>query len=47
LEWTGKPIGPYDILIATQARRRDALPVTANTREFGRVPWLKTEDWAG
>lgn len=42
----GTPIGPYDILIAAQARRRDALLVTANGREFSRVPGLKTEDWA-
>jgi len=42
----GQPIGPYDILIAAQARRRGAILVTANEREFARVPGLKTEDWA-
>ncbi|QXX76179.1 type II toxin-antitoxin system VapC family toxin [Methylovirgula sp. HY1] len=42
----GSPIGAYDILIAAQARRRDALLVTANGREFVRVPGLRTEDWA-
>lgn len=42
----GKLIGPYDILIAAQARRRGATLVTANEREFARVPGLKTEDWA-
>jgi tRNA(fMet)-specific endonuclease VapC len=42
----GTPIGPYDILIAAQARRRDATLVTANEREFARVPGLKTEHWA-
>lgn len=42
----GTPIGPYDVLIAAQARRRDALLVTANGREFFRVPGLKMEDWA-
>ena len=31
LERAGTPIGPYDILIAAQARRRSALLVTANT----------------
>ena len=41
----GTPIGPYDILIAAQARRRGALLITANTREFARVPRLKIEDW--
>jgi tRNA(fMet)-specific endonuclease VapC len=45
LERQGTPIGPYDILVAAQARRRDALLVTANTREFARVPQLKLEDW--
>ena len=46
LERAGTPIGPYDLLIAGQARRRDAVLVTADTREFTRVPGLKTEDWA-
>jgi tRNA(fMet)-specific endonuclease VapC len=46
LERAGTPIGPYDVLIAAQARRRRALLVTANRREFARVPRLKTEDWA-
>ena len=45
LERAGTPIGPYDTLIAAQARRRDATLVTANLREFARVPRLKTEDW--
>lgn len=46
LERRGTPLGPYDILIAAQARRRGARLVTANAREFARVPGLKTEDWA-
>jgi tRNA(fMet)-specific endonuclease VapC len=46
LERAGTPIGPYDVLVAAQARRRDALLVTANEREFARVPRLKFEDWA-
>jgi tRNA(fMet)-specific endonuclease VapC len=46
LERAGTPIGPYDVLIAGQARRRAAVLVTANQREFTRVPRLKTEDWA-
>lgn len=41
----GTPIGPYDVLIAAQARRRGATLVTANGREFGRVPGLAYEDW--
>ena len=47
LERSDMPIGPYDILIAAQARRRGALLVTTNGREFARVPGLRTEDWAG
>ncbi len=46
LQRSGKPIGPYDILIAAQARRRGATLVTANEREFARVPGLMIEDWA-
>jgi len=46
LERAGAPIGPFDLLIAAQARRRAALLVTANAREFTRVPRLLTEDWA-
>ena len=46
LERVGTSIGPYDVLIAAQARRRDAVLVTANTREFIRVPELKVQDWA-
>lgn len=42
----GTPIGPYDILIAAQARRRDASLVTANRREFGRVAGLDCLDWS-
>ena len=46
LEEAGKPIGAYDVLLAGQARRREATVVTSNSREFGRVAGLKWEDWA-
>ena len=46
LETAGTPIGPYDVLIAGQALRHGATLVTANTRQFARVPGLKVEDWA-
>ena len=45
LERKGTPIGHYDYLIAAQARRRGATLVTANRREFERVPGLLVTDW--
>ena len=47
LESMGTPIGPYHCLIAAQARRRGATLVTANSREFARVPGLMVTDWGG
>jgi tRNA(fMet)-specific endonuclease VapC len=41
----GTPIGPYDVLIAGQAKARGITLVTHNTKEFGRVPDLRIEDW--
>ncbi len=41
----GRPIGPYDVLIAGQAMARNLILVTHNTGEFGRVPKLRVEDW--
>ncbi len=46
LERAGTLIGPFDILIAAQARRRGAVLVTANRREFDRVPGLMVTDWS-
>jgi tRNA(fMet)-specific endonuclease VapC len=46
LKRSGTPIGPYDVLIAAQARRRGATLVTANAREYARVPGLTVIDWA-
>lgn len=46
LKRAGTPIGPYDLLIAAQARRRGARLVTANMGEFSRMPGLTVEDWA-
>ena len=45
LEAKGLPIGPYDLLIAGQARARKQVLVTANSREFERVEGLVCEDW--
>jgi tRNA(fMet)-specific endonuclease VapC len=41
----GAPIGPYDILIAGQAKSRDLILVSRNTNEFGRVADLRVENW--
>lgn len=41
----GTPIGPYDVLIAGQARARGLVLITRNTDEFARVPGLLMEDW--
>jgi len=46
LERAGTPISHYDVLIAAQARRHGATLVTANQREFARVPGLDVVDWA-
>jgi tRNA(fMet)-specific endonuclease VapC len=46
LRLKGTPIGPYDLLIAAQARRAATGLVTANTSEFSRVPGLQVLDWA-
>ena len=45
LESKGQRIGEYDTLIAGQAFCRNLILVTANTREFERVPGLIVEDW--
>ena len=46
LESIGRPIGPYDLLIAGQARTRDLILITANSNEFMRVEGLEWEDWS-
>lgn len=45
LEQAGMPIGPMDLLIAAQARSLNATLLTANLREFRRVPGLKCQAW--
>ena len=45
LEKHGTPIGPNDMLIAAHALMLDCIVVTANEREFSRVPKLKVENW--
>jgi tRNA(fMet)-specific endonuclease VapC len=46
LEAAGKPIGPYDLLIAAQAIRNRATLVTANVSEFRQVSGLIVQNWA-
>jgi tRNA(fMet)-specific endonuclease VapC len=43
----GTPIGPYDVLIAGQAKARKLTLVTHNTTECQRVSGLRVEDWKG
>jgi tRNA(fMet)-specific endonuclease VapC len=45
LKSRGAQIGPNDTLIAAHARCLGLTLVTNNTREFGRVPGLKVENW--
>ncbi len=47
LEAIGKPIGPFDTLIAGHAIARSSTLVTHNTREFKRVRSLHLVDWVG
>ncbi|NET54080.1 MAG: type II toxin-antitoxin system VapC family toxin [Merismopedia sp. SIO2A8] len=41
----GQPIGAYDVLIAATALQHKLIMVTANLREFERVPELQIENW--
>jgi tRNA(fMet)-specific endonuclease VapC len=45
LRSAGQPIGPFDNLIAGQCLNRAWTVVTANVREFGRVPGLAFVNW--
>lgn len=45
LEREGKPIGPYDLLIAGHARSEGLTLVTNNQREFARVQGLRIANW--
>ena len=45
LEERGTRIGPNDMLIAAQALALECTVITANDREFSRVPGLKVENW--
>ena len=45
LERQGKPIGPFDMLLAAHAVSKGLIFVTHNTSEFQRVKGLQLEDW--
>lgn len=45
LEAAGTPIGANDLLIAAHAYALGMTLVTANTREFKRIPRLAVENW--
>lgn len=45
LERKGTPVGPYDLLIAGQAKSRALTLVTNNTKEFARIDGLAIENW--
>jgi tRNA(fMet)-specific endonuclease VapC len=47
LQKIGKPMGPYDQMIAGHARSLGLIVITNNEREFDRVPGLRVENWAG
>ena len=42
----GRPVGPFDQMIAGHARSRGLIVVTNNTREFERVAGIRLEDWS-
>ncbi|MGK0440292.1 MAG: tRNA(fMet)-specific endonuclease VapC [Pseudohongiellaceae bacterium] len=46
LKKIGKPIGPYDVLIAAVALSQKLILVSNNSREFQHVEGLKLENWA-
>jgi len=45
LETAGTPIGPNDLLIAAHARSLNLTLISANVKEFSRVPGLSIENW--
>jgi len=45
LESQGQSIGPYDYLLAGHASTLSLILVSANTREFERIPGLIVKNW--
>ena len=46
LNRTGRPIGPYDEMIAGHARSRGLTVVTNNLRQFEAAPGIRLINWA-
>ena len=45
LKQAGTPIGAYDVLIGATAITHNLILVTANVREFERIPNLQIQNW--
>ena len=45
LEIKGTPVGAHDLWIAAQAIQEQAILISANTREFERIPGLMLQNW--
>lgn len=45
LKKEGRPIGPYDILLAGMSKNRNLIFVTDNISEFSRIDGLLIENW--
>jgi tRNA(fMet)-specific endonuclease VapC len=45
LKKRGAQLGAADLMIAAHARAMDAIAVTNNTKDFGRVKGLQVENW--
>jgi tRNA(fMet)-specific endonuclease VapC len=45
LSYRGEPIGRADVLIGATALAHDYTVVTANVRNFQRIPNLRVENW--
>jgi tRNA(fMet)-specific endonuclease VapC len=47
LKRIGRPIGPYDEMIAGHARSQGLVVVTNNTKQFENVPGIRLANWVG
>lgn len=45
LKKIGRPIGPYDEMIAGHARSKGLIVVTHNTKQFENVPGIRLANW--